>query len=488
MAETYGSMLKKLAEFAGVKYSAIAAVLGYDTSYVSKWCNDVKLPMSSSVQDINQDIASLLAGHIRNLELEGQFRKAFAGTDAGSGVLLEQLIFRLLKNAYTVSLAGTKEVEAVPTDTTQVVLGHIECMAFLKGLFTREWSSLAQRGRFLVCGGFCALEKAGFWELFKDVPAAPQGMSVHVGIDFEVSGGSTDMQRLYACLSRYLEMDFTLHSIGQASEPHLLILQDRFVVQYELDTSGHIILCTYLSVPERVNEIYEAFSHYFREEDVVLRPVDSRKIDMSGLRSRFYSDRQFQFFVTNGFEYLLPEEVFIQMMLRDTDRSPADVWVKQSVRVMWEQMIGNMDITFFVPTEAFFKYVEQGYVYFTDVEYQLSVKERQEHIRHILKVLQSNHNIHIKVLQTKDFSCDVSRLSVYSNRSQAFFKKNKRHISNGSHIFYWVEQDRLMPLVRQFFSALEQSSHCRVFTSEELQQLYDKYQVYLQRLMTLAES
>ena len=42
--ENYGSLLKKLIKFTNVKLSTVADAAGYDVSYISKWCNQSKLP------------------------------------------------------------------------------------------------------------------------------------------------------------------------------------------------------------------------------------------------------------------------------------------------------------------------------------------------------------------------------------------------------------------------------------------------------------
>ena len=42
----YGTLLKTLINFSGSKLSTVAEEVGYDVSYISKWCNKAKLPAS----------------------------------------------------------------------------------------------------------------------------------------------------------------------------------------------------------------------------------------------------------------------------------------------------------------------------------------------------------------------------------------------------------------------------------------------------------
>lgn len=40
----YGTVLKQLIQLTGSKLSTISDVIGYDVSYISKWCNKSMLP------------------------------------------------------------------------------------------------------------------------------------------------------------------------------------------------------------------------------------------------------------------------------------------------------------------------------------------------------------------------------------------------------------------------------------------------------------
>lgn len=58
---TFGSTLRELTTICGVKRCNLAAALGYDPSYVSRWINDVKLPAVHSDGTLFRDIGVYLA-------------------------------------------------------------------------------------------------------------------------------------------------------------------------------------------------------------------------------------------------------------------------------------------------------------------------------------------------------------------------------------------------------------------------------------------
>lgn len=48
--EYYGTTLKALIKLTNTKYADIASYIGYDISYISKWCSNNKLPSSRYVE------------------------------------------------------------------------------------------------------------------------------------------------------------------------------------------------------------------------------------------------------------------------------------------------------------------------------------------------------------------------------------------------------------------------------------------------------
>jgi len=60
---TFGSTLRELTNLCGVKRCNLAAALGYDPSYVSRWINDVKLPANTEHNPLLRNIAAYLTAN-----------------------------------------------------------------------------------------------------------------------------------------------------------------------------------------------------------------------------------------------------------------------------------------------------------------------------------------------------------------------------------------------------------------------------------------
>ena len=92
----YGPLLKKLISFSGLKMSTVANLLSYDLSYISKWCNQSKLPAARTAGEVNRALALLFAQEIKARDDVERFCRYFSV----SGAKLEDGIYQLLSDAY----------------------------------------------------------------------------------------------------------------------------------------------------------------------------------------------------------------------------------------------------------------------------------------------------------------------------------------------------------------------------------------------------
>jgi len=64
ITEDYATALKNLISLTQTKNLVLANITGYDISYISKWCNGIKLPTTKHVQQINEKMAHHFADTI----------------------------------------------------------------------------------------------------------------------------------------------------------------------------------------------------------------------------------------------------------------------------------------------------------------------------------------------------------------------------------------------------------------------------------------
>ena len=207
-------------------------------------------------------------------------------------------------------------------------------------------------------------------------------------------------------------------------------------------------------------------------------------MDNTGYRTAFYANNRFFFHLTNGFDFLLPHDVFESIK---EISSPEQAVSIQRLCVTWEEIVNNAEIEFIIPASSLMRYLENGYIYLTDVEYSLTPEERKEHIQTVLDTMQENPHIIMGVLSTlgTDRSYKGENLSFYSNYKTGFMKKNKRYIHNRASPFYLITDHRLHTIVLDYFRSLKESSLFRQYDVTELIPIYERVKPLIERTLCL---
>ena len=148
-------------------------------------------------------------------------------------------------------------------------------------------------------------------------------------------------------------------------------------------------------------------------------------------------------FCVNGFEFLLPDEVFNSMIEKAKvgNLGMADVEWVQRVQNLFKNLLEKVPLRFMLPTNSIVRYLETGNINLTDFPYQMTIEERKLHIKHVLQLIQSNPNITFGVLlpTTEKYSgTNFINLSFNTSYSTGIFKEEYPADSSGylADIFY----------------------------------------------------
>ncbi|MCI1750783.1 MAG: IS30 family transposase [Megasphaera cerevisiae] len=201
----------------------------------------------------------------------------------------------------------------------------------------------------------------------------------------------------------------------------MIIMENQFAIQYALQADDSIGICTCIPDPVLVQDIYDRFSLRFSTQNPILASAKVLGIDELGFRTAFYSVNNFFFFLTNGFDFLLPSQS-IDDFLEEIHASPRVIRQISHLRIMWEELLSRVNVEFMLPTTSIIRYIETGYMFFTDAEYRMKAEDRKSHIKNIIYTMKKNPHIVMGVLQSSTETAEYyeSNLSFYSNFSSAY--------------------------------------------------------------------
>ncbi len=485
VSDGYASTLKRLITFTQAKFISLANIVGYDVSYVNKWSNGTKLPSSRYVERINEEMGQYFAELIINQKKEEKFYKTFPISGDTKDLGFE--IGQYLCAAYRATLHQNHTSKAKENrPTIQVITGHHDTAAFLADLLQKSVQNLEGDGELLILGEFCTLSQAGFWKYFDHIELTKNKFTIRVGLDMDkLEKNAEYVRQFYATINRFLDFDFVFYDAHAMENANLIILRGVFAVQYAMSMPPRFNMCTYICDEATVWDIYEKFSFTGIDKKALISISSSLGMDDTGYRTAFYATNRFFFFLTNGFEFLLPHAVFESIV---QTVSPEQAFSVQRLCVTWEEIVNTSKIEFIMPTSSLMRYLETGYIFLTDVEYSLTAQERKEHIQTVLEMMQKNPNIIIGVLPSfgGDATYKGENVSFYSNYKTGFLKKNKAYIHNQASPFYLIVNDRLHSIILKYFQSLREFPAYHQYTVEQLAQKYEQYKPLIERTLSLS--
>ncbi|MCH4179299.1 MAG: hypothetical protein LKF47_05445 [Megasphaera sp.] len=480
----YAATLKRLITFTQAKFISLADVVGYDVSYVNKWSNGTKLPSSRYVERINDEMGQYFSELIIGQKKKDRFLKSFPISPDSDDLGFE--ISQYLCAAYRYTLNHSRSSRGKENSSNiQVITGHHDTSDFLSDLLQKGIQNLSCDGELLILGEFCTLADTGFWDYLEPIKLTDHRLTIRVGLDLDtLEQHPAYVSLLYQTLDHYLDFDFIFYDSHDVANSNLIILKGVFVVQYALSVPSRFYMCTYICDESLVWDIYEKFSLTNTGKREIISSVSALGMDEMDYRTAFYATTRFFFYLTNGFEFLLPHEVFDSIMKQ---ASPEQAFAIQRLCVTWEEVLNASDIHFIMPTTSLIRYAESGYIYLTDVEYTLSADERKKHIQSVMDSMKLNPNLKMGVMlpSLSDNVYIGQNLSFYSNYSTGFLKKNKKYFHNDANSFYVIINPRLHTIILNFFQNLQQSPLYQEYTQEQLEQKYEMYKPLIERTLQL---
>ncbi len=486
----YGTLLKNLINFSGSKLSIVAEEVGYDVSYISKWCNKAKLPAAKMAPNINRTLANHFSREILKHEDLSSFSKHFSveATD----ITLNTIIYTLLKEAYSDSCheAATEHRNETVYQTRVLSLAN-DVYAF----FNHEIHDLIQSYNEPL-EILCTLDLFRF--IAKNVEDAASHsipnheVNVKIGLNmqkFKVNSKEC-LRQLYFFINSHSHISFDFYDDILMNSLNTIIIKDHMAILCALDQYSRIQTATIITDPEKVNQIYIRTLPAFKSTNLLLHATDSEEFYQHGYRTDFYTRNNYQIMLTRGFEYLLPSECWNNISNTAYERD-GDAFMAQLVgqlQITWEEIFEHSTMDFFLLKSSLLKYMEDGEIIFADIVYNMTTEERKLHIQNVLKCTERNPNIHFYIID-EELLPNVQHLfniSVFNNFKKMFLKIPGRYEDCIGPRFYSVLSDTLIKETTDLFNDIKTCPYCTAYDNEALHRFYDRYGSMVTRMIDLS--
>ena len=281
---------------------------------------------------------------------------------------------------------------------------------------------------------------------------------------------------LYQCLDHLLTYNFTMHEINHESYRNIIVLKDAFAYLYYVDGDDYIDMCLTITDPVQVREIYKKCCAYMMVQPVLMEPRQTLGMERFGYRDIFFLSNKYLFFLTNGLEFLLPDEVYTSLcQLVDKGKYPnaTKEWVRR-IQYIWYRIIEQGRMKIIMPKNSIIRYLETGCFYLTDMNYQMTPDERKAQLNLIVEKMKQNPAITCGILLPapgESSYTNFSNLAFYGNYTSAFLKKNTHHILPQTKPIYLLNNPQLITCMHEFFDDLSRSPQYKGFSAENVDAL-----------------
>lgn len=481
----YGILLRKLLDFTGSKLYAVADEVGYDVSYISKWCNKDLLPAPKTAHIVDEALGKYFAMGIQREGREEAFESAFH--DAPRNLPLEKQIGALLTAAY--------EASAVHHRASSAAGGAVELLTQRHEMLGRVRDlRMARQGTEgeIVCtiDLLTLLESrdlAGLDHLLRE-----GGVHLHAALDVERFRREPEKSVRALCrfLSCYRESYITLYDGAGLERENLVAIRDGSALMTVINRRGELDALL-VAEGDPGARLYETALGRLKERPVVLCPARSEDMNRNGYRTDFYSRDRFKFYSHYGFEFLLPPSVcdhLAQASSREQGAGEDRGWEVRRLFITWEEVFQKSQIDFYMLKSSALRYLESGELLFEDIAYRMSPAERLEHLKNVKEQVLSNPGIRFVLIDDDGLLPeDVPAFSVYLNPKKLFIKSPWAYQSGKGPQFYTVQSDTLQEAVREYLTALETLPRSGVYDHRDVEDIEKRYGGMFYRMLTMQE-
>ncbi len=477
----YGTLLRQLINFTGVKLYTVADVVGYDVSYISKWCNKDLLPAPKTAHYVGKTLGAYFAGMILKEGREDEFFELFTAAKAGKS--LEQTIRRLLVGAYESSVCSKGQAGGVTLMTQRN-----EMRSCLRELFAK---AMVQGGELVCTVDLLTLLKSRDFAMLSSI-VAEKPVHLHAALDLGhfLQDPEQNMRTFYEFLSRRRTCFITLYDGAGLERENILAGRGDSALLASLTGHGELDALTRVDAGPPSSQLYDTALSRLKERPLLLAPALPEDMNRGGYRTDFYSRDQFKFFSPYGFEFLLPE-VLGDRLVEAVDQAGLPSSMAGVVRrlfITWDEVFQKRRIDFYLLKSTVLQYLENGELLFADIPYRMSPAERLDHLEHIKAQIKSNHGIRFIVIDDGYFSADgAPAFSAYMNSQKLFLKRHLRCRNGDGPLFYIAHSDALIRAIGNFFDAMLEGPYCTIYDHRDVEELEARYGGMLQRMLSLGE-
>ncbi len=481
---TYGRLLKNLINFSESKLSSISECIGYDVSYISRWCNKDKLPSVKSIRIINRQLADYFSGEILKSDNLDEFIATFATQTTKAS--LSETIYSMLRNAYRA--ANDTSVQTLAPATEQMTLiSTKDILRFMRSTLPEMLIAYDE-----PLDIYCTMELCSFIKdnriYFLNNFQPKHLTKLHMPIN--MNENQTEMhdylKTLYFFSNSQPDLLIDFYDYTPMEHMHLIIVKNHMALLFAMNSERLPIAMTMLS-GSNACDILMQITPVFRSSNIVIKSRLSDDFYLKDYHSDFYAKSSYVLLIARGFEFFIPDSAWQAITEIARQRHPHMLSIINQIRITWEEIFENCEIDFILLKSALHEYMEKRLIYFGNIPYKMNPEEIHTQINNFLAIIDKNPNIHVHVIDDEyaTYLDYQNNTSLYYNNKKLYLKNVGRDEINNGPLFYTVSSNKLHNLVNEYLEELKTMPKCIHFSTDDIKAFWNKYAAMIKRTIDL---
>lgn len=467
MINNFGETLRELKTICNMKSITLANYLGYDISYISKWCANKKLPSGRNIIHIIDEISRIFSREIMN---NGKL-KNFNSIYKQNIINIQELndyIRTMLEDSYDRS---KRNENILKKEENRIIFGKSDILSFVK---TRLQEIIkndkSQIDMYITCD-ILKMDTIHDDEEFYSCEFPKVNIRIGCNIEKIDEDSFGNVSKMHYLLSKYSKFDIQVYDNREFSRSNIILVKNKFAILYSMDKDCEIDFGVVITNNDALDKIYKNLKSKFDYAQVVIDTMNKEEIEKKKYVFNFYNSDKFQFLFNVNFDYLQPQSIMnnFNIKMKSAECMSRELMNLQEII---EKKFHFSNVNIFIVKE-----VLDDYIYSSLIKYGPEViKEIFHRIMLLIKYMETNNNIKLYMIHNDKIDSQVFKysLEVYGGEHFVMFKK-PMNCNEDTDLFYIVKNIKMLKNIEKACTLLEDKEYVEEITAEDFNKLLDKY-------------
>ncbi|MBE6046798.1 MAG: hypothetical protein E7213_00020 [Clostridium sp.] len=465
----FGETLKLLKNISGMKTITLANYLGYDISYISKWCANKNLPSGRNVVHIFEELSRIFSREIYNTNSFDKFNKEFE-TEFSNKTELKEYLKVILEDSYD---RTKKNEKIIKKNYNKIIFGKDEIEDFINNMLSEL---LSVGGKELEI--YCTLDILNSEKFFSEKNIISQNSKINLKIGCDVSRFSKrelrDVYNIHNILRKVESCDIKVYSDEDFKKANILLVKNEFALMYSLDKEEKPDFCAVITEQDELDKIYASIGYRFKASNIIVDTISEEELMDKQYIFNFYNSKNFNFLFDLDFDFLDPKSMLEKISIKDN----AEVLNNQisNLQTIVQKKLKNSKVDIFVEKNTLNNYIYNNVLLYGNKKAS-NVLNR---IENLVEYIKSNDKMKIYIIEKASiYEVYKDNLSVYLGENFMLMKKTKNSNCSKDDLYYIVKSENILKDMFKICEEIKNTKSIREITVQELTSFLEEYRYLL---------